>query len=189
MEPLRKTTRRKQKDSDPHSQKERLAWGVMSAEELKRPGAILIQLIFQTANNRNLKASSVCEALGVTYGYFSSLRAGNKPISHIGDDFTERIATFLGLPKVAVKLAAGQLRLEDFYYSGNKIHSQLEAALRFIISDPHYGPKMPLSALSVEPEIQLFLVSLYEDATGKIVLSGKVTPEDVVKRFEKLVTR
>jgi transcriptional regulator with XRE-family HTH domain len=166
--------------------KERLIWGVVSAEEMKRPGAVLISLIFQAASARNLKPSDVCEALGISYSHFSSLRSGGKAIPHISEDFLERIAEFLQLPKVVVKLAAGQLKLEDFYHIGDKMHLYIEPALRFIQADPKIGATLPLSAFSADKDLQLFLITLYEQATGKVVLPGKVSVEDVVKRFEAL---
>ena len=168
------------------SRKERLIWGVVSQEEMKRPGAVLISLIFQAASARNLKPSDVCEELGISYSHFSSLRSGGKAIPHIGEDFLERIAGFLQLPKVVVKLAAGQLKLEDFYHIGDKMNLYIEPALRFIQADPKIGATLPLSAFSADKDLQLFLITLYEQATGKVVLPGKVSVEDVVKRFETL---
>ena len=168
------------------SRKERLIWGVVSQEEMKRPGAVLISLIFQAASARNLKPSDVCEELGISYSHFSSLRSGGKAIPHIGEDFLERIAEFLQLPKVVVKLAAGQLKLEDFYHIGDKMNLYIEPALRFIQADPKIGATLPLSAFSADKDLQLFLITLYEQATGKVVLPGKVSVEDVVKRFETL---
>jgi plasmid maintenance system antidote protein VapI len=174
-------------ESDQSDRKERLAWGVISPDEMTRPGAVLTMLIFQAAHNRNLQARDACKILGITPGHFSSLRSGAKSFTNITEEFAERIAAFLGLPKVAVKLAAGQLRLEDFFYQGNLIYNQLDAALRFIISDPKFGPKMPASIFSADRDLQAFVVLLYEDATGKVVLPGKVEPQDVVQRFQALV--
>lgn len=169
------------------ARKERLIWGVISPEEMKRPGAVLISLIFQAASTRNLKPSDVCDSLGISYSHFASLRSGGKAIPNIGEDFLKRIADFLQLPKVVVKLAAGQLTLEDFYHIGDKMHLYLEPALRFIQADPKIGATLPLSAFSADKDLQLFLITLYEQATGKVVLPGKVAIEDVIHRFETLV--
>lgn len=84
-------------------------------------------------------------------------------------------------------MAAGQLKLEDFYHIGDKMNLYLEPALRFIQADPQIGAKLPLSAFSADKDLQLFLITLYEQATGKVVLPGKVGIEDVIQRFEALV--
>jgi hypothetical protein len=170
------------------ARKERLTWGVISTDELQRPGAILMSLIFQAASTRNLKPNEVCEALGVSYSYFVALRSGVKAIPNIGEDLLERIAGFLRLPKIVAKLAAGQLSLEDFYPVGQQLNLYLEPALRFIQADPKIGAAMPLSVFTVDRELQLFLITLYEMATGTTILPGKVSVEDVVNRFNNLIS-
>lgn len=175
-------------DDGARARKERLVWGVVSPEEMKRPGAILTSLIFQAASTRNLKPADVCEAIGISYSHFTSLRSGIKAIPNISEEALARISDFLRLPKVVVKLASGQLRPDDFYHDGDKMHFYIEPALRFIQADPKIGATMPLSAFSADQDLQIFLITLYEQATGKVVLPGKVSVEDVIKRFEILAS-
>jgi hypothetical protein len=165
----------------------RLAWGIMTPEEMARPGAVLIALIFQAAKNKNLRPAETCDALGISYSYFTALRNGGKPISKISDEMVDKIAVFLQLPKIVVMLAAGQLKLEDFFYVGEDIDSLLPVALNFIQNDPGFGPFMPLAVFSSHRDLQLFLVMLYEKATGKTVLPARVEPGAAVRRFESLL--
>lgn len=191
MGTAKKHGKRASVDSSPESseeKKQRLVWGVMSPEEMSRPGATLISLIFSAAHARALTPAEVMEQLDVSYSYFAALRngAGGKNFANVGEELVERIAKFLGLPKVAVKLAAGQLRQEDFYYQGDGIHPSLGQALRYIEADPDYGALMPPILLKADTQLQLFVITLYEAATGKSVLPSKVRLDELLARFEEL---
>lgn len=163
-------------------------WSALSPSELSRPGATLLALILEAANTRGLGARELAEdALGVSYSYFASLRNGEKEITKIGDDVITRIAKFLGLPKVAVMLAAGQLKLEDFYQDPEIFQTHLQPALQFIQRDPNVGAHMPASVFTADPAIQQFVVILYEKAYGKTLIPSKVSLEEIAKRYKNLI--
>ncbi len=188
-----KRTDSETESDDAHSQedvsqrKERLVWGSLSAEEIKRPGAVLTALVFEVANNRNLTPNAVLDELGISYSYYMGLRNGTKEFRNIGEETLERFAKFLRLPKVSVKLAAGQLRLEDFYQDESKVDSYLLPTLKFMQRDPEYGHLMPLSILTLDRDVQLFVIALYERATGRTIIPTKVSVDEVTERFKRLL--
>lgn len=126
------------------------------------------------------------EALGVSYSYFAGLRSGEKEIPKIGEDVIAKVAKFLGLPKVVVMLAAGQLRLEDFYQDPNVLGAYLEPSLQYIQRDREVGAYMPPSIYTAEPALQHFVVTLYEKAFGKTLIPSKASLEEIVERYKRL---
>lgn len=169
--------------------RKRATWAMLHPEELARPGASLLALILDKANTQGLGPRELAQdALGVSYGYFAALRSGDKEIPKIGDDLVARMAEFLGLPKVAVLLAAGQLKLEDFYHDTEAVHDHMQPALQFIQRDPEIGAYLPVSAFVADPALQLFLIMLYEKASGRTLIPGKTSAEEIVERYRNLVS-
>ena len=160
----------------------------LSSSELSRPGATLLALILDAANTRRLGTRELAEKeLGVSYSYFASLRSGEKEIAKIGDDLVARIAKFLGLPKVAVMLAAGQLKLEDFYQEREILQTHLQPALQFIQRDPRIAPLVPASVFDADVALQQLVVILYEKAYDRTLIPSKVSIEEIAERYKTLI--
>jgi hypothetical protein len=162
-------------------------WGLLSDGELARPGATLMNLILAASYDRRLTMRQVAEMLGVSYPYFFGLRNGKSDISKLGDEHIERAAKFLAMPKLAAMLAAGQLKYEDFYSEPAKLRDSVQPSLRFIQSDPEYAAYLPASIVKADPAIQLCVVMLYERATGRTLIPGRVPTEEIVRRHRSLV--
>lgn len=162
-------------------------WGLLSDAELARPGATLMNLILTAAADRRLSVGEVTEILGVSYAYFFGLRSGKNDISKLGDEHITRAAKFLRMPKLAVLLAAGRLKHEDFYIEPAKLQDYLQPALRFLQQDPEYAAFVPASLIKADPAIQQFVMMLYERATGRTLIPGRVSHEEIVKRDRSLL--
>jgi hypothetical protein len=83
-------------------------------------------------------------------------------------------------------LAAGQLRIEDFYSEPDKVSAQLQPALRFILADPELSPYLSPAILKADAAVQQAFVLLYERATGRVLIRGKVPAEEIVARHRTL---
>lgn len=161
---------------------------LLTGKELRRPGAQLMNLILTAANDRGLSVEETArQALGVSPSYFYSLRNGGKEISQLGEDHIARAAKFLGLSRVAAKLAAGQLAPEDFYTEPDVVRDYLRPAMRYILSDPKFAPFVPATIVDLPPDLQLVFVMLYERAhPGRSLIPGRVSAEEIVKRHGEL---
>lgn len=184
-QPARKS--RDPRDPAPTPARKRRPWRVLTPDELRRPGAVLLGLLIEAANNQGYGTSELAEELGVTYAYLAALRNGKNPIPKIGDELVDRIAAFLQLPKVAVMLAAGQLHPQDFYQQPDIVRHHLMPALKFIQSDSQFGRLLPPSVFNAEPALQHLIITLYEQATGRTLIPTRINPEEIAQRFKDLV--
>jgi transcriptional regulator with XRE-family HTH domain len=157
----------------------RVAWSTLSEDESRRPGAMLLSLLLAAANRKGLQLEQLAVELDVTYGYFAQLRNGLRPIAHISDEFAMRCAKFLRLPRVSVLAAAGKLSVSDFYepISADLL---LDQSIQAIIEDPHYAGFTPETLTECSIEMKMFILKLYEKATGRILLPNQPSFESLV---------
>jgi transcriptional regulator with XRE-family HTH domain len=151
----------------------RVGWSTLSDNEKKLPGAALLVRLCKAANSQNLQLNELAKELGITYDYFAQLRRGSKSVPNISDEFADRCAKFLRLPKITILVEAGKISISDFYEPINT-ELLLDQAIRAILEDPHYAGFAPLDLLECNDTCKTFIVKLYENATGKILLPGKV---------------
>lgn len=161
----------------------------MKAVNLSRPGATLMALLFEEAGRRGMKQGELADELGVHYSYLSGLRSGINSVPKIGADLIGRIAVFIGLPRITVMLAAGQLTLDDFYHAPNalSLSNNLVQALHAIQTDKVFGPITPPEIFEVSRPLQLLLITLYEELRRRTLTPGRVTPEELAERLAALV--
>ena len=157
-------------------------WAILKGNAIDGPGAPLLALLLQASTTRGLSMRELAEDhLGLTYSHFALLRKGQRSISNIGDETTAKIAKFLGLPKVIVMIAAGRLKVEDFYRDPALLDQQLGPALEFIQRDPELGLSLPPSAFVADIDIRRFIVLLYEKASGKTLLPNRASTTDILQ--------
>lgn len=144
-------------------------------------------LLWEEAAQRGMNQSELANELGVHYSYLSGLKSGASAIPKIGHDLIGRIATFLGLPRIAVMLAAGQLTLADFYQAPDAISNYLLQGLRAIQTDKVYGPITPPEIFELSRPVQLLLITFYEEVRRRTLIPGRVTPEELAERFAELL--
>lgn len=157
----------------------RTGWAGLSEEEASRPGAELLAMLYQRANEDGLQLKELAAVLGVTYGYLHQLKSGMREVAQVSDDFLAACARYLNKPKLYVQALAGKLNLADFSEPAS-LEGELDTALSVMHKDPEWGGFMPLSFKTMGTKERLFLVKLYEAATNKVLLP-KVTLADLDK--------
>ena len=163
----------------------RVPWsGGLSQDEIARPGGILLAMLVQRANELGHQLGAMAEALNVTYGYISQLRSGVRKTEHISDHFASACALYLNAPRMTVLLASGRVKSEDVFEDPEEMISVLPRAIQFIKSDSTYGPLMPHDVLNADEKMQYFIVTLFENATGRTLLPGRSNPVDIAKQIE-----
>ena len=160
----------------------------------------LIQWLTLAAAERDITLHEVATELKVTYGYIAHLRSGIRKLSSVGDDFVDGVADFLGLPRISVLAACGRVKLEDFVSGQSPEQSidsaygaierdkdwgdevkRLTPRLTTLKAEEFKriserlaklppGEATRLSEPRADLQVKLFLVRLYEAATGKILI-------------------
>ena len=88
--------------------------GYMSVRELKKPGGKLLGALLGCAEERDIKRGEMADKLGVTPGYISQLRTGERETRSISLDFGRAGGKYLGVSLVEVLALAGALDSADF---------------------------------------------------------------------------
>lgn len=159
----------------------RVGWsGGLASEEKALRGATLLQWLIEAANEQGLQLNEVAERLGCTYGYLHQLRKGLKPVPGISERVIDACAEFLGIPRLAVMLAADIVKPTDFYADAEMVNSSLDTALRLIRSDPQWGPRMSPAILDLDARGKLFVINLYEQARSLQLLAGRADVENYI---------
>ena len=80
-------------------------------DDLEREGSTLLALLYAKAQADGLQAQELAtEKLGVHPSYLGQLRSRVKSVENISHEFAEACARYLGIPLIAVLVAAGQLK-------------------------------------------------------------------------------
>ena len=153
---------------------ERISWMAgLDKNEIKRPGSALLVMLLNTAIDKQLQLQELAAELGVTYSYLSQLRSGYREIINVSENFLSRAAAFLEVPRLGVLLAAGRVKISDFY-AVSDIASKIEPALRFIQVDGEIGGSMPATVFLADKDLQLFIIDLYQKVTHRNLLGQPV---------------
>jgi len=177
-------TRTKRKTAEQHQ--ERTAWTGLSKEEAQQPGALLLYLLFNKANEVGLNLTELAQELGVTYGYLSQLRKGMRQTRNVSDEFSQNCATFLGLPRIAILLASGRVQFEDFFEDPAMVRDYVSNAMAIIRKDPDYGPLLPGEIETTSYENQRLIALLYQQATGIQILPEAVDQDAMISQLKRL---
>lgn len=168
------TTKENAKQGGGSSKPSRLPWtGGLTEREAKRPGAKLLSMLLQCANDRGMYQAELAREIGVTQGYISQLRNGLRNIPDVSDDFLAGCARLLGVPRIVCAIAAGKLKADDLYAEAS-VEDAAKQALQLIGKDGPLGALLPVSAFSAPEDVQLYIVMLFEAATGKKLIRSRV---------------
>ena len=135
--------------------------------EARLPGARLLSLLLAEAARRGATLQAMAAELGVSYSYIAQLRAGGRAVPGVSDDFVSAAAQYLQLPRAVVIAAAGKLRYGDLYAEQNLVQA-VNAAWGQAAADQDYPIPAEMDLLGVESK--LFVIRLYERATGRVLL-------------------
>lgn len=150
----------------------------LNDKESQVEGSMLLYLLFDEANKQGLSYKDLAIQLGVTYGYLAQMKSGDKPITGVSPDFVARCSEFLGIPEAAVMVAARKLKIEQLYAKPENWKTELDAAMRYIASDPQFGPYMSPNTLNADTDTKKLLVKMYQEITGKVLIQGFVPLEN-----------
>ena len=146
----------------------------------RRPGGPLLAWLREEAMRRGDNLSKQAAALGVTPAYIVLLQTGKRRPEHIGQDFAEACARYLGVPTVVVKLLAGRLKASDFITPDGAAEVWRRRLLDEMVSDPAFGPLLGgIDLASLPTNLQDTLGALYAEATGVDVQHRRRLPEVV----------
>lgn len=129
----------------------------------------LMHWLAVAAAERGMNLRGLAAELKVTYGYILQLRGGLRKLSAVSDKFVEEVTRFLNLPRISVLAACGRVTLEDFVPAPSLEHS-IARAYAFIERDATWGAVMPSSLKVADREAKLFVIRLYEAATGTVLI-------------------
>ncbi|MBW8328693.1 MAG: hypothetical protein K0M48_05940 [Thiobacillus sp.] len=158
-------------------------WYGMTESDLERPGAALLVWLTKSALQRGQKMHEMASCLGVTYGYLVQLKKGIRETARVSDEVVRSAARYLGVPAVAVRLAAGQLALQDFQMPQDRFERRIDDALDFISRDPAFCFLLPPKAAELPLDARMSMVVLYEQATGARLISQ---PDSLLYAIEQL---
>jgi len=179
-----RTTRKKRATAG--TQQQRTAWTGLTREEMQQPGAQLLVLLVQKANESGHTLSELAGELGVTYGYLSQLRNGTRQWRHISDEFANACAQYLGMPRLTVLLACGRVQVEDFYDDPELVRDHVSRAMTLIKQDPDYAALIPGDIDAASYEYKRLVALLYERATGLSVLPEAADVDSLIAQLKKL---
>jgi hypothetical protein len=121
----------------------------------------LMRALLREAQRRGHQLQQMADSLGCTYGYVSQLRTGIREPQHIGQEFAQKAAAYLGVPTVLVKLLAGRLALGDFAWPQRSREEDIADGLAALRDDPVLGALVPDALYQAASEVQEFVSALY----------------------------
>ncbi|MBC8738540.1 helix-turn-helix domain-containing protein [Paraburkholderia sp. UCT31] len=165
-----------------------LGWtGGLWQEDMKKPGGVLLAMLSAKAAELGHSQAEMCEALGYTGGYISQLRGGARKTVHIQDEFVTACAAYLGVPRITVQVASRRMSPLDMYADPHEALRCVPKAIKWIQKDEKYGPLVPPELPDLSPQMQLFVVFLYEAATNTKLLPGYEDPEELTRQMEVFI--
>lgn len=127
----------------------------------------LIRALVKEANRRGHQLQDMAKALGCTYSYIAQLRGGFRKTEHIGQDFAEKVAAYLGIPPALVKVLAGRVTLSDFLWPQRDPQQDIADCLEALRQDPVVGCYVPNELDEAAPEVQRFVWQLYTECAER----------------------
>lgn len=158
-------------------------------DELDKAGGPLIAMLMGRAQQLGQTGQEMALDLGITYGFIGQLKSGVRQTCNIDDLHLSKMAEYLGVPRVVVLLASGKLQMEDFFEVPEEItDGMLNAALATMAQDPVCAIALPKDAHSASHELKVYLVTLYEAATGRRLLRSRWFPAEAVEFLDRVVS-
>ena len=138
------------------------------------------------AQERGQTAPEMAEELGYSYPYINLLLSGARRVDQASEDFIHACAVYLGVPKAAALMMSGKLQATDFFGPGDFHVGLLDAAMRYIESDPSWAPLVTAELRHASAASRFCLVKMYEAATGKTLLAGQFDPHALGRELDRV---
>lgn len=136
----------------------------MNELEMKEFGAYLKRLRLE----KKLSLRQVEKAVGISNSYLYQIERGERNAPKL--EILQKMAATYEV-SFASLMAAAHLQepeQEDEFYKNNKV---VENAFDFVRKDPHYVFGTHLNSNEVSIEVKRFVVEMYQEATGKNLLT------------------
>lgn len=148
----------------------------VAAASLKADDPALIRVLVKEASRRGHQLQQMANALGCTYGYISQLRGGYRKTEHIGQDFAEKAAHYLGVPPAIVKVLAGRVTMSDFLWPQRDPEQDIADCIAALRDDPVMGCYVPRELNDAAPEVQRFVWQLYIECAERHPTPSRALP-------------
>jgi len=148
---------------------------------LLAPNNALLNWLIDTATARHHSLQHLCFELGVPFDYLLALANGERRTQDITHEFAARCAEYIdaqAVPVICIKIAAGQISLEDFEPASVNQERHYEALLEEMREDRLISSLVPKSLFDNETpfEIRRFVVFLWGEVTGRDTLDSQWLP-------------
>lgn len=148
-------------------------------ERAKIEGSRLLSWLIEEANKQRLGMAGLALELEMSRPFLYALRQGRRSVPGLSRQRKQKIAEFLGVPMMAVLIAADVVRPEDFEQIAETaedrgVQRELDNALVYMRNDPGWGQWLPNQLENLSDEVKRFLVYAYERATGKVLVPPKL---------------
>ncbi len=160
--------------------------GILDAKSMKRPGGLLMAALARCAQERGQTAPEMAEELGYSYPYINLLLSGARRVDQASEDFIHSCAAYLGVPKAAALMMAGKLQASDFFSPGDLHAGLLDAAMRYLESDPAWSPLVTAELRHASIASRYCLVKMYEAAAGKRLLEHEFDPHAFGRELDRV---
>ncbi len=142
----------------------------------------LIHWLNQRAIEKEMSKGELSKFLGVSSSYLNQLQSSEKQIKNIGDDFINKCVEFLQASRLSVLISAEKITQQDFYGLSEKDYEEeIEAAIQYILKDKNIGAIVPSKILNSDFEVKECIVKMFEQLTGKILISNKIKLSELFK--------
>lgn len=168
-------------------QKTQQRWNVpLDSGTLNKPGGLLMSALVARASEKGQSIPEMAENLGYSYPYINLLISGLRRVDQVSDEFTDKAAAYLQVPRIVVLMLASRITPKDYFENGTFTASLIEPAMRFISSDQRWGPLMTPELRSGSLESQYGIIKLYEAATGKKLLDTELDVSELATQIQRM---
>ena len=173
--------------SGPASKKLQQRWSVsLDANTLNRPGGLLMAALVAKASERGHSIPEMAENLSYSYPYINLLMSGLRRVDQVSDDFTDKAAAYLQVPRVVVLMLASRITPADYFEIGTFTAALIEPAMRFISEDQKWGPLLTGEMRNGSLDTKYGIIKLYEAATGKKLLDSELDVSQLATEIQRM---
>jgi hypothetical protein len=147
-------------------------------------GGPLMAWLYEEAETRGHDSHAMAHAIGSTPGYLNALRNGHKKTESIGQATIERMAAYLGVPPVVVKIVGGSLPASDFACAAQGDAELLNRTMKRIERDPVVRPMLRTSLTELPDTAQRVIAAMYGEISGRDVFAHCQIPE-IVRHLQR----
>jgi hypothetical protein len=132
----------------------------------KTPHGALLAWLYDEARNRGDNIMALCKELDVSPSYIHQLRTGKRSIANASDNFFRACAEYIGVPRIVVKLLAGQLTMSDFLLPNVSEEDQVRRAMSQVLKDNHARLLIPEGFEKFPIGAQKAILGMYAESSG-----------------------